>query len=91
MAAQQVDLIGTCGGDDHMGLLRPGFQQHVPGHTVALEAHHVQLVGQAVQDGVGLVHDGDAVALVRQVLGQGGAHLSGACDDNGQDRIISFP
>ena len=90
VAAQQVDFVGVGGGDEHVGLLGPRLQQHLPGDAVSFQAHHVQLVGQPVQGIAGHIHNGDAVALVRQMLGQGCPHLAASRDDNGQIKSTRF-
>ena len=90
VTAQQVDFVRAGGGDDNVRILSPCVLQHGAGGTTALDAHHVQLVGDAGQGIFGDVHHGDVVVLRGQVVGDGGAHLSGSGYDNIQNESSRF-
>ena len=81
-AAHQIRLVHAGDGDDQIGLPRPGLHQHADGRAVAVDAHGVQRVVRPAQVSGLVVHQRDVVLLLRQLLGDGIAHLAAAYDDD---------
>lgn len=84
-AADHVDLIGAGGSDQQIGVLCPSFPKDGGRDTISLDGHHIQRVRGTAQGGLMGVHDGDAVVLTGELVGQAEAHFSIANDDDIQN------
>ena len=77
-AAQQVQLVRAGNGDEHVGVLDAGFGQGGDGSAVAHHAQHIVALDDLLDPGLVGVDDGDAVAFLAELAGQGCAHLAAA-------------
>ena len=87
-AADHVDLIHTGGGDQHIRSIHTRLSQGGNGRAVAFDTHDIQGLRGVAESGVVGVNYGDIVLLLREVLGEGKAHLAVAHDDDFQAPYI---
>ena len=81
-AAQQVQFVGACHGDDEIGLLQPRLHEHAQAGAVAADAHHVKDLGRIADDALARIHHGNIMPLADKPLGQRMAHLAASDDDD---------
>ena len=81
-AAQKIHFVGAGGGDEQIRVLHTGVQQHIHGGAVAVDGDDIVAFQTAAEHLIVGIHQGDVVALGRQLAGQGGAHLTGSGNDN---------
>ena len=80
--ADEVRLVHAGDGDDKIGISCARLQQNTDGRAVAVDAHDVQRAVSAAQVGDLVVHKGDVVPFLCQLLGDGIAHLAAAYNND---------
>ena len=81
-AAEQIQLVRRRHCDQQVGAVDAGLQLCGRHRPVALDAEDVQILHRLLQRHGVLVDDGDLVALPAELLGQCGADLPVADNDN---------
>ena len=82
LAGHQIGLVVAGGGDEDVSFTGLGLLQHTGCGAVAHAAQHVHGVGRGVQLVALFIDEGDVVPFPAETLGDGVAHLAGACDDD---------
>ena len=81
-AADEVHLIVFRNGDEKIRLAHARLQQNADGRAVAVDAHDIQRAVGTAQVGDLVVHKGDVVPFLCQLLGDGIAHLAAAYNND---------
>ena len=81
-AAEQVDLVRVCDGDQKIGLLDAGVLLHGIAGAVALNAQHVKIVRDVGNDTAFGVDYGNVMSLRDQLLYQSAAYLAASYNNN---------
>ena len=81
-AAQQIDFVRACGGDQQIRRLHTGLTQHLHRGAVALDGDHVVALHAVFQPLELGVDDRHVVALSCKLAGQGSAYLAVTRNDN---------
>ena len=76
--AQQVQLVRTGHGNEHVRILNAGFGQGGDGGAVAHDAQHVVRLDQVLHPRLVRVHNGHVVALLAELPRKGGTDLAAA-------------
>ena len=76
--AQQVQLVRTGHGNEHVRVLNAGFGQGGDGGAVAHDAQHVVRLDQVFHPRLVRVHNGHVVALLAELPRKGGTDLAAA-------------
>ncbi len=87
-AGEDVQLVAGGGGDQELRLFHLRLFLHAVNRAVAADSHNVIDVDDVVDELGVLVHHGDVVPVGRELLGQGGAHLPSAHDDDFHVRLL---
>ena len=80
-AADHIGVVRAGDGDDQIRRAGSGVHQDADGRAAAGDAHDIQRAVRTGQVGDLVVHHGDVVLLLRQLAGDGVAHLAAAYDE----------
>ena len=83
--AEQIELVGTCYGDQDVGGFDPGFHQCVDTGTVTDDAHRVDIITEVIDLAFFNVDEGDIRVFLLQFFGQCAADFAAAYDYNVHD------
>ena len=87
-AGEDVQLVAGGGGDEELRLFHLRLPLYAVDRAVSADPHDIVNINDAVDQPGVLVYDRDIVPVGGKLLGQGGAHLTRANDDDFHVRLL---